>query len=118
MNKRGFTLIEVLVVSVIVGILAVVAIPAYQGYIDRTSSDICQNMAAMTLRSVLASTQEVTNIEPKLPYTPEEFGAEFPNFNITYPPDYQVEIWVFSDDDITVIVQDTNYLGIAELGSI
>jgi type IV pilus assembly protein PilE len=36
MNKKGFSLMEIMIVVVIVGILAAVAIPAYTGYMTRT----------------------------------------------------------------------------------
>ncbi|PID27459.1 MAG: hypothetical protein CR982_05815 [Candidatus Cloacimonadota bacterium] len=44
--KKGFTLIEVMVVAVIVAILAAVAVPAYQKYIDDAAMQVAQNMAA------------------------------------------------------------------------
>jgi type IV pilus assembly protein PilE len=36
MNEKGFSLMEIMIVVVIVGILAAVAIPAYTGYMTRT----------------------------------------------------------------------------------
>lgn len=35
MNKKGFTLVEIIVVLVIIAIMAAFAIPAYNGFIDR-----------------------------------------------------------------------------------
>jgi len=49
--RKGFTLIEVLVVAVIVAILAAVAIPAYNAYIKSTKLDVAKNLAATIVQS-------------------------------------------------------------------
>src|SRR5208337_2328666 len=36
MNKKGFSLIEIMIVVVVVAIIAAIAIPAYTGYMTRT----------------------------------------------------------------------------------
>lgn len=52
--RKGFTLIEVLVVAVIVAILAAVAIPAYNGYIKSSKERVATNTAG-TVASALAA---------------------------------------------------------------
>ncbi len=54
-NKKGFTLIELIIVIVIIAILAAVAIPAILGYIERSRQSI-RDSEASTVRSAVATT--------------------------------------------------------------
>ena len=51
-NKKGFTLVEVIVVAVIVLILAVVAIPLYQGYVNDSRQAAAENLGATVAKAV------------------------------------------------------------------
>jgi len=45
-NNKGFTLVEVIVVAVIVAVLALVAIQLYQGYVKESRRNTAENLAA------------------------------------------------------------------------
>lgn len=53
MNKKGFSLMEIMVVVVIVGILAAIAIPSYTAYVTRT-----RRAEAVTALETLALQEE------------------------------------------------------------
>jgi type IV pilus assembly protein PilE len=46
LNTKGFTLVEVIVVAVIVAVLALVAIQLYQGYVKESRQNTAENLAA------------------------------------------------------------------------
>lgn len=41
-NQKGFTLMELMIVIVIIGVLAAIGVPAYQGYVERAQERTCE----------------------------------------------------------------------------
>ena len=66
-NKKGFTLIELIVVIAILGILAAVLVPAIGNYVARANESNCASEASAALqaaqRILVESENEVTNIK-------------------------------------------------------
>jgi prepilin-type N-terminal cleavage/methylation domain-containing protein len=104
-KEKGFTLVEVIVVAVIVAVLAAVAIPLYMGYIKDSRINVGNNVAGTISSACGASTQQgkvftvtsplVSPAEPSAPISLTFASVNDPNVNNTIVvPNGYTAIWV------------------------
>lgn len=107
MRQGGFTLIELMIVIAIIGVLAAIAYPSYQGYIERTN-----RADMMTEMQQIASRIESNKINYKrydrIPLSSVLSGTLASDGSVSFPSSGTAlyTVTVTSDDDITLRDKD------------
>lgn len=105
-GQKGFTLIELMIVVAIIGILAAIAIPAYQNYTIRARVSEAASVSASVRTAVGIYTSDVGELPPNLaalsPYVTADSSG--------YASKYVARVAV-SSGDVTVTLSDHTDLG-------
>ncbi len=107
--QKGFTLIELMIVVAIIGILAAIAVPAYQDYTIRSRVSEGASLAGATKTAIDVMFSETGNLSG-IPTTPASLGLAQP---ASYQGKYVASITVGGSGVITVALKTINDLGTA-----
>jgi type IV pilus assembly protein PilA len=86
-NKKGFTLIELMIVVAIIGILAAIAIPAYSDYTKKSKVSEVVNSMGAAMNGMEQTIQEIGAC-PTTPTSIDTLAEIASSFGVTIPSNY------------------------------
>ncbi len=107
--QKGFTLIELMIVVAIIGILAAIAVPAYQDYTIRSRVSEGASLAGATKTAIDVSFSETGNLSA-VPATAASLGLAL---STSYQGKYVASVGVGASGLITVTLKAIGDLGTA-----
>ena len=108
-SQKGFTLIELMIVVAIIGILAAIAVPAYQDYTIRSRVSEGASLAGAAKTAVDVWFSETGSLATT-PVTPASLGLAQP---ASYKAKYVSSVTVAAGGRITVLLNAIGELGTA-----
>lgn len=103
LNNKGFTLVEVIVVAVIVAVLALVAIQLYTGYVAESRQNTAENLAA-SAASYLQTERNRGNVYPNTGVVEGGSLIPFASGTLPEPATFKVPnnsyLYITADDEV------------------
>jgi prepilin-type N-terminal cleavage/methylation domain-containing protein len=100
MKKPGFTLIELMIVVAIIAVLAMIAVPMYQRYVERSRNSATQAiLQQLILSEVAIHTNPNDDAFVLVNGQPTDLAALNRLFNLGFRPDPRVGFVVLNDHD-------------------
>lgn len=104
-KRKGFTLVEVIIVAVIVAVLAAFAIPLYMGYIKDSRINVGNNVGGTISSACGASTQQQIVFTTGTFVSPDEPSAPL-SLNFASVSDNTVKNTIVIPNSYTAVIAD------------
>ena len=105
--QRGFTLIELMIVVAIIGILAAIAVPAYQDYTIRSRVSEAASLAGATRTAIDVTFSEGFQLG-SIPITPASINLYS---SVSYKSKYVSSVSYAAAGDVTIRMTNARELG-------